>query len=373
MAVRGFQLHTPNVGIFFNWLPNFFDDFCACPNARFWFALHQITVVLRKYIRLQILALTIGLGLMAVKFLAWWLTNSNAILTDALESIINVVAGAFALYSLYLAAKPKDDNHPYGHGKIEFLSAGFEGAMIFLAGITIFGKAGYNMINPQELQQIDIGLLLTLITGSINFGLGKMLEVQGRQANSMTLIASGKHLQSDAYSSLGLIIGLAVVYFTGMAILDNLIAGAFGIFILVTGFRLMRNSVAGIMDEADHQLVDNIVQMLEEKRTENWVDVHNFRVIKYGATLHIDCHLTLPWYYDTRRSHAEVKAFEDAVKAHCQSPVELFIHADPCEPVSCRLCMKKNCPERRHPHEQRVTWTYQNIMRDLNHSFYEGL
>jgi len=358
----------PKVEIFFNCLVNFFNDFCTCPNAPFCVALQQIYIALRKYIRLQIIALVVGIGLMALKFLAWWLTNSNAILTDALESIINVVAGSFALYSLYLAAKPKDENHPYGHGKIEFLSAGFEGAMIFLAGITILGKAGYNIFNPQELHQIDLGLLLTLITGSINFLMGKVLEKQGRKANSMTLIASGKHLQSDAYSSLGLLLGLAVLYFTGLTLLDNLVAGIFGLFILITGFRLVRNSVAGIMDEADHLLVDNIVQMLEEKRPDNWIDVHNFRVIKYGATLHIDCHLTLPWYYDTRQSHSEVKAFENLVKAHCKSPVELFIHVDPCEPVSCHLCLKKDCPQRQHPHEQRITWTYTNIMRDLNHS-----
>lgn len=322
-----------------------------------------------KNIKLLGFTLVVGFVLMAIKFVAWYFTNSNAILTDALESIINIVAGIFALFSLVLAAKPRDDNHPYGHGKIEFISAGFEGAMIFLAGMAIIVKAGYNIWYPQPIHSLDLGLILTIVTGGVNFLLGYALEQRGKRFQSATLQASGKHLQSDAYSSLGLVVGIGVVIISGLDSLDNYVAIAFGLVILITGFRLVRNSVAGIMDEADHMLIDTIVQQLDKARQDNWIDVHNFRVIKYGATLHIDCHLTVPWFFDTRQSHAEVKAFEMAITQLCQNPVELFIHADPCEPNSCVLCQKKDCTQRQNAFQERVEWTLQNIRKNQNHAW----
>lgn len=317
---------------------------------------------------MQSIALAVGLALMALKFLAWWLTNSNAILTDALESIINVVAAAFGLYSLFLAAKPRDSNHPYGHGKVEFLSAGFEGALIFLAGVAIWAKAGYNIVYPQPLFKLDVGLALTAFAGAVNFGIGHYLERQGERSNSLIMEASGKHLKSDAYSSAGLIIGLSLVMITGVPLLDNLLALIFGAIIMFTGFQLVRRSVAGIMDEADYQLIDEMVATLHRNRRDCWIDVHNFRVIKYGPTLHIDCHMTVPWYFDTRHSHSEVKNFEDLLKAHSTVPVEFFIHVDPCDPPrNCRICQMKGCPERQAPTEVQVEWTLENIMKNAQH------
>lgn len=323
--------------------------------------------VQNRNIRFLSWVLAIGVLLMAVKFLAWWLTNSNAILTDALESIINIVAGSFALYSLVVAAKPRDRNHPYGHGKIEFISAGFEGSLIFLAGAAIIGKSVYNLVYPQTIQQLDTGIYLTILTGGINFLMGTFLVRRGRKVHSLILQASGEHLQSDAWSSLGLIVGLGIVFLTGLDWLDNVVAFLFGLIILLTGIRLMRRSLAGIMDEADYHLIEKMVGVLDEHRQEDWIDVHNLRVIKYGATLHIDCHMTLPWYFNTREAHTQVKAFEEMVRKYSIRPVELFIHVDPCEPVSCRVCQKTNCPVRQHPTEQRLTWTLDNIMENKRH------
>ncbi len=318
---------------------------------------------------LQLITLCIGTLLMAIKFAAWWLTNSNAILSDASESIINIAAGVFAFYSLGLAAKPRDSNHPYGHGKIEFLSAGFEGGLIFLAGIGIVIKAGYNLLYPQNIQHLDLGLYLTVFSGVINYVMGHLLERRGRLASSLTLIASGKHLKSDAWSSLGLVVGLLIVAFTNIPVLDSVVAAIFGLVILYTGFSLMRKSVAGIMDEADYQLIAQLVQVLDQHRRPTWIDVHNFRVIKYGATLHIDCHITVPWYFSTRDSHAEVKAFENLVVEKNELPVELFVHVDPCEPdASCRICKKTDCAVRGAPFSDHIAWTLDNIMADKPHS-----
>jgi len=321
----------------------------------------------RPEISLLRIVLIIGIVLMGVKFFTWWETKSNAILTDALESIINVVAGSFALFSLVLSQKPKDWNHPYGHGKIEFLSAGFEGALILLAGLSIIAKAIYNFQNPQIIHQLDLGLILTGITGGVNFGLGRLLEIRGIQKNSILLIANGRHLKSDAYSSLGLILGLGIVFLTRWYILDNVIALIFGAIILITGYRLVQKSVAGIMDEADQELIGSLIDFLEKKRHDNWIDIHNFRVIKYGTNLHIDCHMSLPWYFDNRQSHEEIKKFEALIQEKCTSPVELFIHIDPCTQEACKICPKADCDHRKFSFQKKIPWTLSNVVKDQKH------
>lgn len=326
------------------------------------------TMAIASKIRIQRLALALGLVLMAIKFAAWWWTNSNAILTDALESIINVVAGGFALYSLVLASLPKDENHPYGHGKIEFVSAGFEGGMIFLAGCAIIIKASYNLVVPQPLAELGVGAALTAGTGAVNYLMGWALSRRGRREHSLTLQASGRHLITDAWSSLGLVVGLGLVMLTGLQWIDNLLALGFGAFILFTGFRLLRRAFAGIMDEADYQLLENLAHFLQEHRRPNWIDVHNLRVITYGADLHVDCHLTVPWYLDTRGSHAEVKDFEALVDGHTERGVEFFIHVDPCEPPeNCRICTKRDCPVRQRPQEVDTLWRLDTLMGPAPH------
>lgn len=324
----------------------------------------------KKNIRLLYFSLGVGLLLLLLKFGAWWWTNSNAILTDALESIINIVAGIFALYSYSISIKPKDHDHPYGHGKIEFLSAGFEGALIFIAGIAIIYKSVWNLYHPHEVLHLEIGLIIILITGLINFFVGATLVKRGKMINSLTLEASGKHLKTDAYSSLGLLLGLGIVYYTEIDMLDNIVAIIFGIVIIITGYGLLRSSIAGIMDETDEDLISAFVKDLEKNRVDDWIDMHNVRIIKYGSNLHIDCHLTLPWYYNTRESHDAMKIFEDTAKKLSDRPVELFVHVDPCLPTSCQICQKIDCKERTKPFSKRIIWTPENTTIDKKHNTY---
>ncbi len=319
------------------------------------------------HLKLLGISLAIGALLLILKFGAWWLTNSNAILTDALESIINIVAGIFALYSFYIALKPKDEDHPYGHGKIEFISAGFEGALILIAGLVILYKSTWDSFHEHDVYRLDWGLILTAITGSVNFILGMILIKRGKDIKSITLEASGRHLRADAYSSIGLLFGLGIVMITQMDILDNIIAIVFGVIIIMTGYGLLRRSIAGIMDETDAELLKEFVVEIEQHRKEDWIDMHNVRMIKYGSNLHLDCHLTLPWYYDTRKSHAVMKDFEDTVKGLSEQPIELFVHVDPCEPISCRICQKKNCKERLEDARNRIEWTVGNITANQKH------
>lgn len=301
------------------------------------------------------------------KFLAWYLTGSNAVLTDALESIVNVVAGAVSLYGLVLASRPRDTNHPYGHGKVEFLSATLEGSLIVLAGLVIIAKAIYNMYYPIAIQSLDLGIVIVAVAGAVNYIIGTISLRRGRSKSSIVLTSGGHHLRSDAYSTVGLVLGLVIIMFTGWYWLDNIVAIIFGSIIAYTGYKVLRESIAGIMDESDAVLVTEIVETLDQHRGAAWVDFHNLRVIKYGSTLHIDCHFTVPWYYNVNEAHAEAEAVEELIDREIGRSVEMFIHIDPCVPASCPLCIKGDCLVRQQPFRGRLPWNIDTVRRNEKH------
>ena len=309
----------------------------------------------------------IALILFALKLTAYYLTRSVAVLTDALESIVNVIAGAIGLYSLYLAAKPKDQNHPYGHGKAEFLSAAIEGTLIIIAGFIIIYESILNLVSPKPLQQLDKGIILISITALVNYVVGIISTRKGKRNNSLALIASGQHLKTDAYSTVALVIGLILILFTGYVWLDGTVAILFAVFIIYTGYRIMRSSIAGIMDEADKELLTKMVRILDRKRRDNWIDLHNLRVIKYGGQLHIDCHLTVPWYLNVLEAHHEVDILRELIRKEFGTTLELFVHTDPCLDFSCSICTRHDCQVRQRPFEEKFAWTLENIISDKKH------
>lgn len=298
---------------------------------------------------------------------AWYLTHSVAILTDALESTVNIVAGIIGIYSLYISAKPKDKDHPYGHGKIEFISAAAEGTMIAGAGVLIVYQATINLLHSQAIKKLDYGIILIAATAVINYITGTVCLRNGIKNNSLPLIASGKHLRTDTWSTAGIIVGLILIYLTGMAWMDSAVAFIFAFIIIYTGYKIVRSSIGGIMDESDITLLKKLVDLLNSNRRENWIDLHNLRVIKYGSTIHMDCHLTLPWYLNINEGHKEVEALAKIVKDRYSEAVELFVHADGCQEFSCRICSKHNCLVRQHELEKKVEWTIDNISRDKKH------
>ncbi len=318
--------------------------------------------------RLQRWILLIGVVLFVIKLVAWSITNSVAILTDALESTVNVVSAAFGLYSLWLASKPRDNNHPYGHGKVEFLSAAIEGTLIGVAGGMMIWEGIHRLVVEEPVQHLDQGIVLVGFAGGINFLIGWMAVRMGKRNHSLALESSGRHLLSDAYSTGGLLAGLLLLWITGIAWLDAAVAIVFGLIILITGYRILRKSIAGIMDEADEALLIELIDHLNTHRREAWVDIHNLRIIKYGSVLHIDCHLTVPWYFHVQQSHYEVDALEQLVQQRYGNRVELFVHTDGCRPSACRLCRLEVCPERQYPFETRVDWTLENVISNERHS-----
>lgn len=321
----------------------------------------------RQNVRIQRWVVTVGVCLFLVKLVAYFLTRSVAILTDALESTVNVVAGFIGLFSLFVAAKPRDENHPYGHGKAEFLSAAVEGTLIGVAGVIIIYEAVDNLLHPHPLQKLDYGILLVAFTALVNFIMGYYSVRQGKQNNSLALIASGKHLQTDTYSTIGIILGLVLIYFTGLAWLDGAVAILFAVILIFTGYRILRHSIAGIMDEADKELLLKMVDLLNKHRRENWIDLHNLRVIKYGGQLHVDCHLTVPWYFNVREAHHEIDELSSLIRQEFGDSLELFVHSDGCLDFSCPICTKADCTVRRRPFERQVPWTLENLPMNQKH------
>jgi len=321
----------------------------------------------QQNLKMQKWVATISVLLLILKFTAYYITHSVAILTDAMESIVNVVAGFIGLYSLYLSAKPRDENHPYGHGKAEFLSAAVEGTLILSAGTVIIYKSVANLITPAGVQQVDYGIYLVALSAVINYAFGYLSVRKGKKNNSLALVASGKHLISDSYSTFGIIAGLLLLYFTKQEWIDSAVAIVFGIIIIYTGYHIIRNSIAGIMDEADKKLLTRIVALLNSNRQVNWVDLHNLRIIKYGTILHLDCHLTVPWYLNVHEAHREIDSLANLVKNEFGGQVELFVHSDGCLPFSCRICNKTDCRERQYTFEHRVEWTLENILQNKKH------
>ncbi|MBA4056445.1 MAG: cation diffusion facilitator family transporter [Marivirga sp.] len=317
--------------------------------------------------RIQRWVAILSVVLLVVKMVAYYLTHSIAILTDALEGIVNVVAGFVGLYSLVLSAKPRDADHPYGHGKIEFLSAALEGSMIAVAAILIFYKSINNLITPEPIHQIDWGILLISITAVGNYVVGTRCVSIGKKNKSIALIASGKHLQSDTYSTFGILIGLALIYFTHILWFDGVVAMLVSGLILYSSYKIIRPSIAGIMDETDQGLLTEMVDVLNKNRTENWIDLHNLRIIKYGSILHLDCHLTVPWYLNVHEAHGEIDVLAKLVRKEFGESLELFVHSDGCRDFSCRICDKHNCPVRKHALEKKILWTAENISINKKH------
>lgn len=305
--------------------------------------------------------------LFAAKIIAYYLTQSLAILSDALESIVNVLAGFIGLYSLYVAAKPKDTEHPYGHGKAEFISAAAEGALIIAAGFLILYETFQNLIENRPLQQLDTGLYLVAVTAVVNYVAGFVCIKIGKKNNSIALQASGKHLQIDTWSTLIIIAALAVMLFTKMLWVDKVTGFIMSIVIMYNGYKIIRRSLAGIMDEADMELLKKMVAVLNLNRLPNWIDLHNLRVIKYGSVMHIDCHLTVPWYMNVIEAHSEVEALMALIKKEFGDAIEMFVHTDACLDFSCNICTKDNCTVRKHIFNKKIDWTLENIIADKKH------
>jgi cation diffusion facilitator family transporter len=302
------------------------------------------------------LSFAVGATLMAFKFYVYDITSSAAVLSDALESIINVVASGLALVAILVAAKPPDESHPYGHGKIEYFSAGFEGALIILAAFGIFKTGWAHLFHPTEIPELEKGLWILFGVSVVNLLLGLGLIRVGKRADSITLIADGKHVLTDVYTSAGVLVGLFMVHETGLLWLDGAVALLVGLNILFLGWRLIRQSFLGLMDTADEALLTKIAGLIHEKRKDLWIDIHQLRAFRSGAFVHIDLHLILPRDLSLEESHREAKDLEKMIVAQFSGRASVLIHTDPCVDPDCPICSNHLCKQRAKDMEERLPW-----------------
>ena len=306
-------------------------------------------------------SLAVGLGLMALKFFAFWITNSAAILSDALESIINVVAASFALWSIIFAARSPDPSHPYGHGKMEYFAAGFEGALIILAALGIFYEAWPRLFHPQAISSLAAGLDLILAAAGVNLILGLALVRVGKRTGSLILVADGRHVLTDVLTTAGVVLGLAGVMATGWNWLDGGVAILVGVNILITGALLVRQSSAALLDTTDPALLQEICKVIARHRQDLWIDIHQLRARRSGDNVYMDFHLILPRDLSLEASHAEVDKLEKILSDHFEGRADILIHADPCAVPECPICGRTSCEHRREDQKGQRLWTRETL------------
>jgi cation diffusion facilitator family transporter len=303
----------------------------------------------RIRLRAGLISLTVSLLMLAAKYQAYRMTRSTAVLSDALESIVNVVAAVFALGGLVFAGRPADRNHPYGHGKIEFFSAAFEGGLIAFASVVIVYEVVLVLLAGAELRQISTGVLIVFATGLVNLVLGWYLVRTGRRYSSLTLVADGKHVIADFWTSAGVVVGLLLVHFTGLAWLDPLVALLVALSLMWTGYRLVRHAAGGLLDEEDPVLLSRVLNALQAYVGHGVIRVHHLRAIRSGRFHHVEAHLVVPEFWSVDKAHGVSEDVAACVIRDLGVEGEMVFHTDPCHRIYCATCDLEDCPIRREP------------------------
>ena len=319
-------------------------------------------------VRAGAISLVVSILLLAAKYQAYRLTGSTAILSDALESIVNVVAAVFALGGIIFAGRPADRNHPYGHGKIEFFSAAFEGGLIAFAAVLILYEVVLSLVARLQVRELDTGLLIISGAGLANLGLGLFLVRTGRKHQSLTLLADGQHVLSDFWTTVGVVVGLLLVRVTGIWWVDPLVAAVVAVNLMWTGFRLVRHAAGGLLDEEDTLLLNRLLGVLGGHVGQGIIRVHHLRAIRAGRFHHVDAHLVVPEFWSVDRAHEVAEDLADRVIRALGVEGELIFHTDPCHRAYCPMCDLDDCPVRREPFRARPPLTLEEAVQpDMPH------
>lgn len=282
---------------------------------------------LTKYAWLSIAA---ALATIALKSGAWWLTGSVGLLSDAAESTVNLVAAIVALFALRLAARPADDTHHYGHTKAEFFSAAAEGTMIFAAAVFIIWSAVNRFLHPQPLENVGIGLGISVFASLINGGVALVLMKAGREHRSLTLTADGKHLMTDVWTSAGVVVGVLLVALTGIEKLDPVVAILVGLNIIWTGWKLLHESANGLMDVTLPAEQNQALAALLHEFTTDEVSFHGLRTRGSGHQGFAEVHVLVPGNWSVQRSHDLVEKIEARIAQDFEG-ITLSSHVEPSE------------------------------------------
>lgn len=311
-------------------------------------------------------SLVVGIVIMLLKFYAFKITQSTAILSDALESIVNVVAAGFTLWAVKAAESPPDPSHPYGHGKIEFVTAVFEGGLITFASIMIAYEAIETFLRGSPAPNLEQGLWIMIAAGGLNATLGLGLRIVGKSTQSMALEADGKHVLSDFYTSLGVIAALGVVKWTGISWIDPAVAILMAMFLAYTGIPLVKKAIDGLIDAADYKLLGRILVSLEKNREAGFIRVHHVRAMRNGRRIHVDGHIVIPEFWSVEKAHDRTEDYEDKIVKDIFLEGEIEFHIDPCRKVYCKVCELKDCPIRTEPFSMRPPLSLEELISTVD-------
>jgi len=317
----------------------------------------------RIRLRAGLVSLIVASVLLAAKYQAYRMTGSAAVLSDALESIVNVVAAVFALGGLVFAGRPADRNHPYGHGKIEFFSAAFEGGLIAFASVLVVYGALRSLIQGPEVRQIGLGIVIVLGSALVNLALGGYLVRTGRRHRSLTLVADGQHVLADVWTSGGIVVGLGLVRFTGLAWLDPVVALLVALWLMWTGFKLVRHAAGGLLDEEDPALLNSVLAALQRHLGNGVIRVHHLRAIRSGRFQHVEAHLVVPEFWSVERAHDLSEEVAARTMRELGAEGEMVFHTDPCHRIYCAVCDLTDCPIRREPYRGTIPMTLEEAVQ----------
>lgn len=319
-------------------------------------------------LRLQaaLISLVLGFGIFCAKFYAYKLTGSAAVLSDALESVVNVVAAAFALFAVSHAHQPPDRNHPYGHGKIEFIAAVFEGGLVSFAALMIAYSALRALVNGAQPHDLDVGLWIIAASGLLNGALAWFLIWAGKRSHSLALEADGKHILGDFLTSIGILAGLTLVHFTGYAWLDPLIAMGVAAILLFTGVPLVSKAIGGLLDAQDTGLMQKLLASVEAHRFPGIIRLHHARAMRNGRRIHLDGHVVVPEFWPVQLAHDNLDSFVNAVLKNSFHEGEIEFHLDPCRRAYCAACDLADCPVRAKPFTNRPPLTLDELVNPVD-------
>lgn len=325
---------------------------------------HNQSDVVRQKLQLAITTLILGLILMVLKYYGYILTSSRAIFSDALESVVNVVSGIVLILVIYHASKPANKEHPYGHGKLESLASVFEGGAVLFAGVMIVIESIESLIEGVEIRDLDWGLVIIIIAGLANGMMGWLLKSRGERTHSPAMKASGIHLISDCWTSLGILFGLILVKWTGILWLDPLIAICVGLQLSYHGGQVLFSSGEELMDSRDMSLISDIAMSFQKNLFPGMIRIHNTRIMRSGNHHHIDMHMVVPEFWQVDKAHEELDRFERAVIRDYSFQGEMHVHLDPCRKKYCQVCELEDCPIREEQFIQKIPLTYDELVSD---------
>lgn len=298
---------------------------------------------MNKNIKVAFFTVVVSIIVLILKTQAYYSTYSLAVMSDALETVVNVITAIVALFAVKLALEPADENHPYGHGKLEYFSASFEGGLIFFAALAIIFESVKSFFQVNEKLNVFNGNIYLLVATLINLGTGLYLTKFGKSQNSEALKASGKHILSDVITTVGIFIGLVLVKVTGLVWIDSLVGLIAGFVLMFEAYKILQNTSGALMDATDLVAVDMLANILNKHKTTAIIDIHHLKIIRSGHFHHIDAHVVVPEYLDVARVHQITHEFEEKVVHDYKYDGEIAFHIDPCKKSFCKQCEISDC------------------------------